>query len=231
MEFLKTNLTTSQHIICIIGPSGTGKSLCAHFLKDVMGYTIATQITTRQPRPDDTHYSYMPAKEFVEKLNRKEIIGYYAGDSKTLTGGNGYGYDIKYLKSLLENPTVKLVLFPSAFEMNNAKHFKKVYSNALKIVMTFKNSNSVYKRAIQAKKHFSECELAQRIEMVNTLNRLIQQYKEAEKDNNLHIIFSDMFGDNIQNSKISQLKEVLKLVPHNTNNINFIEFIKKYEES
>ena len=69
--FLNQQLLNGQSVISIMGPSGTGKSVCASFLEN-FGYKIVPQITTRNPRPDDKYYTYISHKEFVPKKPKPE---------------------------------------------------------------------------------------------------------------------------------------------------------------
>lgn len=204
--FLGKELLPNQDIVSFIGPSGTGKSFCASFIEK-FGYKIAPQITTRAKRPDDVHYTYMSHEEFVRGLNSGKILGYYSGDKETLTGGNGYGYDIEQLKELLKNPNAKLILFPSAYELSQP-NFLELYGNTTKFAITFKNPNSVAIRAGYAGKVFDEKELENRINIVNDLTSAMLYYKLNSDDSNFHLIYSDQFGSDKTLSEKKQLEVV-----------------------
>ncbi|MBE7075007.1 MAG: hypothetical protein E7376_03420 [Clostridiales bacterium] len=222
-EFLGQSLLAQQDVVSLLGPSGTGKSFCAIFLEK-FGYKIVPQITTRKPRPDDKHYTYVSHKQFVDGLNNGKILGYYSGDIKTLSGGNGYGYSIEKLKELLQNPTAKLILFPSAYELQESDFVKK-YGNTTKIAITFLNPYTVVKRAQYAGKVFSSDEILSRINMVKELTTAMNQYANRVHDKNFHIILSDSFGENRQQSEKEQLKQVCKLINIPTN--QFEEYFKE----
>lgn len=207
--FLNVNLCQDNQIVCLIGPSGTGKSFCSDFLKH-HGYEVATQITTRTPRPDDCHYEYVSHKDFLNGLKNSNILGYYSGNPATLTDGNGYGYNVKYLQSLI-SAKKKIILFPSAYELSQPD-FQEIYKNAIKICITFKNNSSVKKRAIQAKKTFTACELATRINSVNELTKHMLDYSKKSSDINFFMIYSDSYSSNVFESKFAQLKEICSII-------------------
>ena len=159
-----------------MGQSGTGKSVCANFLEN-FGYKIVPQITTRNPRSDDKHYTYISHKEFVDGVKSGNILGFYSGDEKTLTEGNGYGYSVALLKEMLNNSNAKLILFPSAYELNTP-NFLHNYGNTTKIAITFLNSSEVITRAGYAGKKFSDNEIISRINIVKDLTQEMQSYKK-----------------------------------------------------
>lgn len=198
-----------QKIVCFIGASGTGKSLSANFLKH-FGYTIVPQITTRKPRPDDTHYVYYSNENFITELNNKKIIGYYL-QNKTSQLGTGYGYSIETIDLMLQNKNAKLILFPSAYELNNP-NFLQIYGNSIKIALTFKNPKSVITRAKYARKVFSNDEIKHRIDIVKDLTKAMLNYGNNINDNNFHIIYSDGFGDERKKSEQAQLQTICEIV-------------------
>lgn len=209
-HFLGKQLKPNQDIVSFIGPSGTGKTFCANFL-ETFGYKIAPQITTREKRPDDVHYTYMSHGDFVNGIKNGTILGYYSGNEETLSGGNGYGYHIETLNELLQNPNAKLILFPSAYELSKP-NFLELYGNTTKFALAFKNPSTVATRAMYAGKVFSDTELQNRINIVNDLTNAMLYYKLNSDDSNFHLIYSDQFGSDKTLSEKKQLEVVCNVL-------------------
>ena len=212
-EFLGHILSKNQRILSLMGPSGTGKSFSAEFIKEYLDYRIAKQITTRDKRPDDTHYEFISRQEFVDLENQGKILGLFAGDKHTLQG-NGYGYIIEEVLEQLQHDN-KLILFPSAYELNNP-NFGKQYGTSHKIGLGFTNFQNVKLRALQCDKVFSEEELQSRIKTAATLTEIMENYAR-KKDETFKLIYSDSDSLNIQQSKILQLQEILSFIGYNPN--------------
>ena len=207
---IKTN--DGQQIVCIFGPSGTGKSFLAEYLQKYCGYKIINQITTRQRRPDDKHYLYTNNKDFIKKLLSGNYVGYFDGDLKTLTGV-GYGYDKDYLLNELKKYN-KIIIFPSVYELLE-DDFANKYGSSIKIGITFKDENCVEKRARQAGKTFSVTEMNKRKLIVKTLSGIMENYLNSFKDKTFYLLYSDLFGNNILESKKNQIDKVLSILKIN----------------
>ena len=207
-KFLGYNLAENQKVLSMMGPSGTGKSFSADFVKEFLGYKVAKQITTRAPRPDDKHYSYMSPEEFVKLEQEGKILGYYSGDRKTLQGGNGYGYLVEEVMDQLSSDS-KLILFPSAYELLQ-RSFKIQYGTTDKIGLGFKNPQSVYDRAMQCNKVLDDAELADRIRVSKNLTQIMEDYNKNGDDSSFHLIYSDGGGENISESKRIQLSGIVE---------------------
>ena len=187
-KFLGYFLNERQKVLSLIGPSGTGKSFSADFLQEFLGYKVAKQITTRNPRPDDKHYSYMSRDEFIRLEQEGKLLGLFAGDVKTLQG-NGYGYLVEELMDQISTDK-KIILFPSAYELKKSD-FLEMYGTTDKVGLGFINPNSVLYRAQQCNKQLSDEELQSRKEVALILTHIMEEYKKSQ-DTTFNLIYSDL---------------------------------------
>lgn len=218
-SFLGKNINDNQQIVCILGPSGTGKTFSAEFLQENFGYKIIQQITTRDKRQDDKYYEFISREDFVRLQNNGKIFGFFDGDLNTIDG-NGYGYYKDYVFEQL-NKYKKIIIFPSVYELLD-NNFKNNYGSAVKIGLAFKNSKRVTERAIQANKEMPLDELTKRVKIATSLSLIMEKYNETKGDDNFHIIYSDILADNINDSKKIQLQKILSIVgvDNKTENLN-----------
>ena len=210
-KFLGNILNENQKVLSLMGPSGTGKSYSADFVQKYFGYKIAKQITTRESRPDDKHYTYMSKEEFIQLEQEGKILGLFAGDRATLQG-NGYGYLKKDLNNQL-NVDKKIILFPSAYELLQP-NFEENYGTTDKIGLGFKDSQSVLHRALQCNKKFSESELMSRIETATTLTRIMEEYAK-KGDKTFTLIYSDAGSQDLYENKTIQLQKIATSIGYN----------------
>lgn len=61
-------------IICILGPSGVGKSFYIGLLIKKFNLEIPMTVTSRSARLDDTHHSYAKKEEFEAMLRKNEFL-------------------------------------------------------------------------------------------------------------------------------------------------------------
>ena len=207
-KFLKYMLCQDQRVLSIMGPSGTGKSFSAGFLQEFLDYKIAKQITTREPRPDDTHYVYMPKYEFIKLEQEGKILGLFAGDKKTLQG-NGYGYIKEEILDQLSSDK-KIILFSSAYELQQ-RDFQENYGTTDKVGLGFRDPKTVLSRALQCNKQLSESELQSRIQVASTLTHLMEKYNMVG-DKTFNLIYSDAETQDLRRSKQLQLCKIVSAI-------------------
>lgn len=81
-----------KKIVCLVGPSGVGKTSYANRLVDKYNFSLPTIFTTRQPRSDDgTHYRYVSKSVFMEMVRLGKFLEwdryidyYYGTDAKSV---------------------------------------------------------------------------------------------------------------------------------------------------
>lgn len=224
-KFLGYYLDKNQKVLSIMGPSGTGKSFSADFLCENLGYNIASQITTRAPRLDDKHYSYMSREEFVKLEQEGKILGLFSGNRETLDG-NGYGYLLEKVLDELRDKK-RIILFPSAYELEKS-NFRSQYGTTDKIGLGFKNSQSVIERASQCNKELSPEELQSRVEVAKILTHIMEKYSLLG-DKTFTLIYSDNGAPTLKASKSVQLGQILHTIGYNPSNFenNIEEFINR----
>lgn len=224
-QFLGYYLDKEQKVLSLMGPSGTGKSFSASFLQEFMGYKIARQITTRDPRPDDVHYNYMSREDFIRLERDGKILGVFAGDRESLQG-NGYGYLCEELMDEISTDS-RIILFPSAFELDKSD-FIKQYGTTDKIGLAFKDSQSVRSRAEQCGKVLSENEVIARIRNAEMLTHLMEKYNRTN-DPNFHLIYSDNPDETLSESKARQLKKIVSYLGQDSKEMesNIEEYISR----
>lgn len=223
--FLNHILDDNQKVVSLMGPSGTGKTYSAGFLEKYLNYKIAKQITTRDPRPDDTYYQYISRQEFVRLDETGEILGFFSGD-RNLLQGNGYGYRKEDLLEQIQKYQ-KIVLFSSAYELLQSE-FKNDYGSSSIIGIGYRDANNVLQRVIQAKKVMPEEEIKSRIETAKKLTHIMEQY-DFLGDDSFKLIYTDGFEtDNIKQSKMHQLESILNFIGCDCKSLN--EEINDYIE-
>ncbi len=68
-------METETKIVCLVGPSGVGKTSYMKRLMEKYHFTLPSVATTRQRRTDDDeHYRYVTEREFLEMINANAFL-------------------------------------------------------------------------------------------------------------------------------------------------------------
>lgn len=120
-------------IVCLIGPSASGKTSLGNYLKNYLGCNEIISDTTRQPRAGEIHgkdYYFRTDTEFDE-LDMLEEVKY---------AGNRYGTSVNEIESKAkkEGPALFAVVTYEGY-----KNMKRLYPNTISVYINTSKQNCI----------------------------------------------------------------------------------------
>lgn len=130
-------------IICLVGPSGSGKSaICEEALKmHPMLFGKVRTATTRIKRPNekDDAYFFYSEKEFEEKMKAGEFL------ETSNYAGQFYGTPISSVKEIVSSGKVALV----AIDINGAMKYKTQFGNDAILVFVHRDKDTIIRAIVE----------------------------------------------------------------------------------
>lgn len=130
-------------IICLVGPSGSGKSaICEEALKtNPLIFGKVRTATTRNKRPnekDDAYYFYSE-KEFEDRMKAGEFL------ETSNYAGQFYGTPISSVQEIISNGKVALV----PIDINGAMKYKTQFGNDSILVFIHRDKDAIIRAIVE----------------------------------------------------------------------------------
>ena len=130
-------------ILCLVGPSGSGKSaICEEALKtNPLIFGKVRTATTRNKRPnekDDAYYFYSE-KEFEDKMKAGEFL------ETSNYAGQFYGTPISSVQEIISNGKIALV----PIDINGAMKYKTQFGNDAILVFIHRDKDTIIRAIVE----------------------------------------------------------------------------------
>jgi len=184
-------MKTVSNVICLVGPSGVGKTSYIKQLIEKYHFIMPTVVTTRNPRPDDNNdYHYVTKSKFLEMIGNKEFIEW------DLYINYYYGTKIKDIFSIIDSGfTVILDLTPKGC----SQIINKI-PNALIITIFPDNPEWLLERL-----KIRNC---QTLKEIQKRTKILKNYLEQMKSLNCHEVYAYFSPDSWEKT----FKEIEKII-------------------
>lgn len=120
-----------KQIVCLVGPSASGKTAIAEVLCEDPCYQQVRTSTTRPRRegePGDAYYFYEDEHEFIEKVRRGEFLEH------TQYAGSWYGMERRALQEVLDEGKKAVAVM----DCNGARQMKAEFGEKVKTFYVFR---------------------------------------------------------------------------------------------
>ncbi|MFA6470352.1 MAG: AAA family ATPase, partial [Bacteroidota bacterium] len=113
--------------VCLIGPSGVGKSFYAKLLVKELDFARPKTITTRKARPDDDNHIYVSSEEFQGMIRNRKLLEW---DEYS---GNYYGIMLDEFRNLLLDENNNGVVMD--LTLNGCRQVMELYGEVMVIAL------------------------------------------------------------------------------------------------
>jgi guanylate kinase len=166
-------------ILCLVGPSGSGKSaICEEALKtNPLIFGKVRTATTRVKRPnekDDAYYFYSE-KEFEDKMKAGEFL------ETSNYAGQFYGTPISSVQEIISNGKIALV----PIDINGAMKYKTHFGNDAILVFIHRDKDTIIRAIVErdipvAEKARRIMQLDDEYNLINHCDRCIVNSRSLE---------------------------------------------------
>lgn len=130
-----------KDVICLIGPSGVGKSHYAKLLVKFYDFARPRTVTTRKSRNDDDNHVYVSSEEFFRLIANGEILEW---DEYS---GNYYGIMLdEFRKLFLDEKNSGIVM---DLTLEGCRKVRELYKEAIVIALLPDDSSWLKKRLVE----------------------------------------------------------------------------------
>lgn len=174
-----------KNVICLIGPSGVGKSFYAGLMVKKFNFARPKTVTTRKARIDDDNHIYVSKKKFFGMIHKDELLEW---DEYS---GNYYGIMLDEFLELILNEKNNGIVMDLTLE--GSGKVKKLYEEAIFIAL-LPDDISWLKRRLSERSANSAHEIEKRMKISERDIDLIQKmdvskiYCEFEPENTKEVL-------------------------------------------
>lgn len=131
-----------KKIICLVGPSGAGKTaICEWLLKNNNLFAKVKTATTRNPRPNETEnaYHFLSKENFEKKINMGKFLEFseYAGEF--------YGTPTSSVDDIITSKKVAIV----PIDIRGAKAYKDFYKDDVSVVFVYRDKKTIIEAIVE----------------------------------------------------------------------------------
>ena len=131
-----------KKIICLVGPSGAGKTaICEWLLKNNNLFAKVKTATTRSPRPNETEnaYYFLSKENFEKKINMGKFLEFseYAGEF--------YGTPTSSVDDIITSQKVAIV----PIDIRGAKAYKDFYKDDVSVVFVYRDKKTIIEAIVE----------------------------------------------------------------------------------
>lgn len=155
-----------KNVVCLIGPSGVGKSFYAELMVKKLNFARPKTVTTRNARSDDDNHIYVSKEEFLSLIAKGDLLEW---DEYS---GNYYGIMLDEFRELILNEKNNGIVMDLTLE--GSRKVKKLYEEAIFIAL-LPDDISWLKRRLNERSANSAHEIEKRMKISERDIDLIQK--------------------------------------------------------